>query len=196
MNTEILKTKLLFAATILAALIVSLTLISCSPAERNMEAKVTAVDGKDGADGVSVFCTATRYENGALINCGDEENSVFIYDGEVGPAGPQGEQGEPGKDGEDGEDGEDGSDGLPGPQGPPGTSGLATITDYTGNSCTKITGSNAYVKGTGSNNFGLYTSSSCHSSSKFAEVSEGEAYWVASRILATHANNVLRVISL
>lgn len=109
--------------------------------------------------------------------------------GEVGPAGEQGPQGEQGYPGPTGPQGEDGPQGL---QGNPGSS--ARIDSYSSNSCTKITGTNIYVKPNGGN-FKLYNSSSCHSSSAFAEVSEGESYWVSSSALAVHADSSLRVIT-
>jgi hypothetical protein len=112
--------------------------------------------------------------------------------GPVGPAGAIGPQGIPGVAGPVGPIGPQGPQGLPGSS----TSGSgATIKSYSGSSCTLITGTSMYVKATGSNNFGLYTSSSCSSSSKEHEVSQGESYWTSSNSLAVHNDGSLRVIT-
>lgn len=123
--------------------------------------------------------------------------------GLVGPQGATGLQGAVGPQGATGQQGNQGLPGPIGPQGPTGPQGLqgpvgssgATITNYGSNSCTRITGTNSYVKPTGSNNLGLYTSSNCASNTKFAEVSQGEAYWVSANSLATHISGCLRVIT-
>jgi len=142
-------------------------------------------------------------------------NSLVVCDGrnglngQNGLQGPQGEQGEPGPQGlqgltgPQGTPGEQGEPGPVGPQGPQGPQGIqgpsgssgATIVAYSSNSCTKISGTSVYVKPTGSNNFGLYSSSSCSSSSKFAEVSQGESYWVSGNALAIWNDGSLRVIT-
>lgn len=135
----------------------------------------------------------------SLVVC-DGRNGLQGAQGEQGEAGPQGLQGLVGPQGEPGADGEPGPVGPQGPQGPQGIQGPtgssgATIVSYSSNSCTKITGTNIYTKPTGSNNFGLYSSSSCSSSGKIAEVSEGESYWVSGSALAIWNDGSLRVIT-
>lgn len=119
--------------------------------------------------------------------------------GEVGPRGLSGPMGLQGPVGPAGMIGPQGVQGIAGPIGPKGDTGAsgsgAVIRSYSGNSCTLLTGTSMYVKGTGSNNFGLYTSSSCHSSSKEFEVSDGESYWVSSSSLAVWNDGSLRVIT-
>lgn len=110
--------------------------------------------------------------------------------GPVGPAGAIGPQGIQGVAGPAGPQGPQGPQGLPGASSGSG----ATIKAYTQSSCTLITGTSTYMKPNGSN-FSLYTSSSCHSSSKFAEVSEGESYWASANSLAVWGDCVLRVIT-
>lgn len=109
--------------------------------------------------------------------------------GNVGPAGaigPQGVQGIPGQMG---------PQGLQGPQGLSGAAGSsATIKSYTASSCTLITGTSMYVKSNGYN-FALYTSSSCNSSTKQYELSEGESIFVSSTSLAVWNDGSLRVIT-
>lgn len=119
--------------------------------------------------------------------------------GEIGPQGPPGQNGTPGLPGMPGSPGPMGPPGPQGPQGiqgPAGSSG-AIIVNYSSNSCTLVANSSptTYTKPTGSHNFGLYTSSSCHSSSKFAEVSDGESYWVSNNSLAVWSSNSIRVIT-
>lgn len=110
-----------------------------------------------------------------------------------GAIGPQGERGEPGPIGLTGPQGPQGSQG---PQGAPGTPGSsATILAYSASSCTPILGTMYYTKLTSSSNFALYSTPSCSNSSKFAQVSQGEAYWVSSQSLAVWSNNSLRVIT-
>jgi hypothetical protein len=125
--------------------------------------------------------------------------------GEVGPRGLAGPQGIQGPVGVAGSIGPQGIQGMPGPMGPqglqgpqglPGTSSGsgASIKSYTQSSCTLITGTSTYMKAS-NNNFGLYSSSNCSSSSKFAEVSEGESYWASSNSLAVWNDGSLRVIT-
>lgn len=167
---------------------------------------VRVIKGADGKDGVS--CTLSEVEGGVSLSCSDE-TSFTIYHGQNGQNGENGNDGlscsveqleggaeitcgdssaivlngTDGQDGQDGEDGENGSDG-----------GGVTITSYSGNSCTLIAGSSVYVK-KGNNNAGLYTSSSCHSRTKYAEVSQGEAYWVSTNMLATWNGSSIKVLT-
>jgi hypothetical protein len=139
----------------------------------------------------------------SVITC----NGLNGLQGVAGPIGPQGLTGSVGATGTTGAVGPQGLTGTAGPvgpqgpigpqgiQGPSGTNSGATITNYGSNSCTRITGTNSYVKPTGSNNIGLYTTSNCASNSKFAEVSQGEAYWVSSTSLGTWVDGCLRVIT-
>lgn len=146
--------------------------------------------------------------NGASgINGLDGTNGT---DGEDGAQGPQGEMGPQGLQGFVGPAGPDGSPGVQGPVGPtgsqgpqglqgvPGTNGASSVTIalYSSNSCTKITGSSpsVYVKVQGSN-VQFFNSSSCHSSTKLAEVSQGESFWVSSRMLAIYDDESVRVIT-
>lgn len=148
----------------------------------------------------------------SVVTCNGQNGAQGIQGvpGERGPVGAVGPQGLTGAMGLTGATGAVGPQGIPGvagpvgsqgPQGPQGIQGNAgagsgaTITNYGSSSCTRITGTNSYVKPTGSNNLGLYTSSSCASNTKFAEVSEGEAYWVSANSLATEVNGCLRVIT-
>ena len=118
--------------------------------------------------------------------------------------GPQGVQGIPGKDGAQGLQGQQGPQGVPGPVGPagpqgpqglPGTQGSsgATIKSYTSNNCTAVTGTGLYIK-IGNNNASLYYSSTCSSSSKYAEISQGESYWVSTTHLAVWFDSGVRVL--
>jgi hypothetical protein len=70
----------------------------------------------------------------------------------------------------------------------------AQIMDYSATSCTQIADTLSYMKKSGSN-FGLYTASSCHGSTKFAEISQGESYWASGFVLVTIASAVARVIT-
>lgn len=115
--------------------------------------------------------------------------------GAVGPSGQSGAVGAQGISGTAGPVGPQGSQGPQGIQGPAGSNNGAVITNYGSNLCTRISGTNSYVKPNGSNNFGLYTTSNCTSSSKFAEVSQGEAYWVSGNSLGTWNDGCLRVIT-
>lgn len=137
-------------------------------------------DGSNGSDGAAgTSCSVSQTETGALITCGD--TSAVIANGQ------DGQNGSDGQDGSDGEDGEDGQNGA----------SSATIANYSSSSCVQLSGVSParYTKPTGSSNRGIYTSSSCSSSSKESEVSQGEAYWVSSNSLATLNNGALRVIT-
>jgi hypothetical protein len=75
-----------------------------------------------------------------------------------------------------------------GPQGAVGPSGSgATITTYTANSCTLIAGTAYYVKRNGSNN-AFYTGSTCHSSTKVAEIGDDDSFWASANKLAVSIN--------
>lgn len=148
---------------------------------------------------------------GSTIIC-NGLNGLNGQDGAVGEQGPQGEvgpQGETGLAGADGEAGEQGPVGPEGPQGPQGIQGIqglqgltgatgangtgATITVYSStSSCISISGTSYYTK-----NGDIYSSSSCHSSSKVAVLQgSGETFWVATKMLATDNNgNGIRVIN-
>lgn len=115
--------------------------------------------------------------------------------GETGSAGAMGPQGEQGISGPQGPTGPQGPQGLQGPQGTSGTNSASIIRNYGSSACTRIVDTNSYVKPTGSNNFALYTSSSCSSNTKYAEISDGEAYWASSNTLATWVDGCLRTIT-
>jgi hypothetical protein len=159
-----------------AVVILALALGACSPDREVVEVYKgeQGLPGLDGRDGTSCFVTAA--EGGANLSCSDG-SSAFVANGLPGEQGPQGI---PGLAGEAGADGDSG--------------GAALLRDYSANSCTNIVGTSKYVKRSGSN-YKLYSSSSCSSSSAFAEVSQGEAYWVSSASLAVHADSILRVIT-
>ena len=132
--------------------------------------------GEAGQDGIS--CSISDQ----TIICG--EDTLIVTNGSDGATGSQGPQGDTG------------STGPKGDTGPAGSSGSsATITNYSSSSCVKIVGTSMYVKPTGSNNRAIYTSSSCASNTKQAEVSQGESYWVAANMLAVWYSDALRVIT-
>jgi Collagen triple helix repeat (20 copies) len=129
-------------------------------------------DGKDGSNGLA------------------GEQGPQGLQGEVGPQGPQGLPGLQGPVGPVGPQGPQGLSGVPGTNGSSG----ATIVSYSSSSCTLISGTASYVK-VGNNNSSIYSSSSCHSNTKIAEVSQGESYWVSNNSLAIHNSNSMRVIT-
>lgn len=150
---------------------------------------VRIIKGADGQDGVS--CTLLEVENGVTVSCSDE-SSFTIHNGTNGQNGENGSDGqscsvEQTEEGAlitcgestatvlNGEDGENGSG--------------AIINSYSSSSCTLIAGSTSYTKPTGSGNRGLYSASNCASNTKYAEVSQGEAYWVSNNMLATLADD-------
>lgn len=128
--------------------------------------------------------------------------------GLIGATGPQGLMGPQGLQGPKGATGAIGPQGVPGvmgpvgPQGPAGPQGMqgpagssgATIKLYASTSCTLVTGSNRYVKVQGQN-VQFFSSSNCHSSTKLAEVSQGESFWVTGNILAVYDDCSVRVIT-
>lgn len=104
-------------------------------------------------------------------------------DGQNGMDGQDGQDGTDGVDGVDGQDGADGAAGSPGSQGPAGSPGTTvSIVSYTSSSCSSL-GGGLYTKPNGSNT-GVYSSSSCHSSSKIYELDEGESVWLNANTLA------------
>lgn len=171
----------IFRRKTLAMLLITLTAsAACAPDREVVEIYKgdPGLPGQDGASGQSCYVEASE-EGGAYLTCG--ETTVFISNGLQGIQGPAGEAGPQGPVGPQGPAGEDGDDRS------------VTLYNYSGSSCTQILTTGKYVKLNGSN-YRLYSSSSCHSSSAFAEVSQGEAYWVSPTVLATHANSTLRVI--
>ncbi len=200
------------------ALVATAVLAGC--ASRTDELTIGARNGLNGSNGHSLV---SQYVSCTQLECGeaggtrldiyiDLDDSLSATEADLysnslvacnGSNGLQGEPGSAGPTGETGPTGAPGSNGLPGPTGPAGESGspgsngsdaTATIANYSSSSCTKIAGTSTYMKPNGSN-YKLYTSSSCHSSSAYAEVSEGESYWVSSSDLAVHSSTSLRVIS-
>lgn len=178
-------------------LVVTVSILSaCAPDRKvvrivNGQPGSPGAPGRDGTNGVS--CTVLRTEGGSLLLCQDG-TEVYVADGRDGTDGSNGQDGEDGSNGTDGQDGSDGNDGIDGEPGEDGSDGAtATIVDYSAVSCTNIAGTSVYVKKNGSN-FKLYTTSTCSSSSAFAEVSQGEAYWAATRVLATWSSSAARVI--
>ena len=87
---------------------------------------VPVFKGKDGKNGVSgedgtnaEVCVVSSTEEGATIQCGDEE--VSVYHGSNGKDGQDGKNGVDGIDGEDGQDGAQGVAGIDGEDGVDGT---------------------------------------------------------------------------
>lgn len=148
-----------------------LVLSACAPHKEIVD----VIQGAPGIDGRGTSCTVYQAESGAYLNCQDG-SSVYISNGAQGSTGPAGEAGE------DGENGQDGS------------STQAALYDYSGSVCTEILDTGKYLKKSGSN-FKLYTSSACSSSTAFAEVSQGESYWVNSTTLSIWASATLRVVA-
>jgi hypothetical protein len=202
------KTKQIKQRSFMRYILVILGLLvatGCS-VDKYTEATVIAKDGQNGVDGKDgVSCTIFPIEGGAQLSCSDD-SSVVIRDGLNGTDGQDGQDGQDGNscyveetevgatitcgesfanifNGQDGQDGEDGE------------SAVATISNYSANSCTLISGTSSYVKKTGSSNYAFYTTSNCASNSKFAEVSQGEAYWLGPNVLGTHADGSLRVLT-
>jgi hypothetical protein len=186
---------------------------------------VPGADGKDGTDGknghslVSVFQSATDVEcstsgsrldiyldsddslavsegdtyQGSLVAC-NGANGLDGVDGQAGSQGPQGEAGPQGIEGEAGPTGPQGPQGLPGATGAQGPAGSgASISNYTSSSCTNIAGTSYYVKA--GSNASIYSHSSCHSSTKVAELTDGHSFWVAAKILAVDNDGDVRVIN-
>jgi hypothetical protein len=222
-------------------LLVMVLIAGCAN-DRNLEATVTAIDGRNGHSIVSEYKQSTQLEcesSGSRLDMYiDMDDSLTVSQGDVyansliacnglnglqgiqglpgtngsngsdgaqgipGAQGPQGIQGIAGPQGAPGLDGADGQPGPTGPQGPQGPQGIqgpagssgATIVSFSGSSCTRLTGTNSYLKAS-NNNYALYTSSNCSSNSKFAEVSEGESYWVSANALAVYSDTGLRVIT-
>lgn len=127
--------------------------------------------GDQGEPGLTLPCVAQQAEGGALLMCPGQE-PVFIA-AIVGPQGPQG---------------------IPGIDAEPSQSN-ATLREYAATACSLIIGTSNYVKKQQNNNYKLYTASSCASNTAFAELSQGEGYWAASNVYATHAGSVLRTIT-
>lgn len=160
---------------------------ACAPG-REVVQIIKGDKGDTGEPGLTLPCVAEQAEAGALLSCPGQE-PVFIA-AVVGPQGPQGIPGV-GTQGPQGEPGEDGKDG----QDAPPSQSNATLRDYPASMCSLIIGTSSYVKKQQNNNYKLYTASSCASNTAFAEVSQGEAYWAAPNVYATHAGSVLRVIT-
>jgi hypothetical protein len=99
---------------------------------------VPVFKGKDGKNGVSgedgtnaEVCVVSSTEEGATIQCGDDEVSVYHgrdgRDGEDGADGTDGQDGTDGSDGAQGDKGDKGDQGLPGTDGQDGAQGVAGI---------------------------------------------------------------------
>ena len=123
---------------------------------------LTAHDGKDGQS-----CLITQVEGGYNLSCAG--GAVFVSNGTNGVDGAPGPQGLPGVDGQNGS--------------------VVTVTTYTSSSCAAIGG--GYYGTAGSNNFGVYTSSSCASSSKVETMNDANS----SLWLSTSSPYILSVFS-
>jgi hypothetical protein len=132
---------------------------------------------------------------GSLVAC-NGANGLNGQDGATGEPGPSGVTGPQGEAGPQGETGPTGPEGPSGPQGTPGatgpTGGGATITGYNSSSCASIVGTSYYTKSDD-----IYTSSTCHSNTKVAELDGADdTFWVSSTKLAVQNDgNGIRVIS-
>lgn len=181
---------------------------SCSVEQLENGAKITCTDGsfatvqngsqgelgregERGPDGSS--CSTTPTEAGALITCSNG-TSAELLNGSTGQAGTgcsvaEIVNGAAITCGSSSVSVYNGEAGTPGSNAP-----SSTITTYSNNVCTLIAGTNKYVKNS-NNNTSLYSSSSCNNNTKFAQVSQGESYWVGPRDLAIYnSSNSIRVI--
>lgn len=157
---------------------------------------IDGVNGQNGEDGQNGLDGAEGPE-------GQQGPQGLI--GAAGPQGLMGPQGLQGPVGSPGLIGPQGVAGLTGPRGPQGAQGPqgiqgpvgssgATITHYAQTSCTKITGSNTYMKVQGQN-VQFFSSNTCKSSTKLSEVSQGESFWVTGTMLAVYDDSSVRVIN-
>lgn len=162
-------------------LILAVATVSCAP-KREVVEVYKGDKGDQGPAGIS--CRVDRQEQGALVAC-EDGSEAFIADGLMGPQGPQGETGE------------QGPAGAPGPQGEAGEAGAdgssAELYSYSANSCTQVLNTGKYAKKSGSN-YKLYSSSSCHSATAYAEISQGEIYQVTGTVFAIHDDSALFVL--
>jgi hypothetical protein len=158
----------------LTIILAALLLVACNPS-REVVAIVQGPAGPQGPSGSS--CSVSQVEGGALLACADGSLALI-------PSGSQGLPGTPGETGDTGPTGETGPAGS--------DTSSVELTDYTGATCTLIDGTTSYVKKSGSN-YKLYTGNTCHSSTSFAEVAQGEAYWVSATSVAIHSSSALRV---
>lgn len=162
-----------------------------------------------------ITCNGNNGLNGEIGPQGEQGPQGLI--GETGPmglTGPQGLQGFPGVPGAIGPQGlpgvagSTGPQGIPGiagpvgPQGPQGPQGIqgpagnsgATIVLYSQTNCTRIGSTNRYLKVQG-NNVQFFSNSNCSGSSKLAEVSQGESFWITGNMLAVYDDCSVRVIT-
>lgn len=130
------------------------------------------------------------YSN-SLVTC----NGAHGVQGVPGATGPQGSAGPQGAAGANGSPGPTGPQGPAGPQGLTGPAGSsATIQVFTSSSCTLI--ATGYYAKAGSTNASIYTGSTCHSSTKVAEVGDGDSFWVGANKLAVDYDDFgLKVIT-
>lgn len=210
MSEKILSGLFMFIlATI--AFVVTMFSIGCSSSQ-DLEVKII---GKNGHSIVSESLSASEIEcetsgtrldmyldldDSLSVTSSDQWlNSVVVCNGANGLNGINGKDGTQGPQGLAGAVGPQGEPGIPGPIGPTGATGPsgtgATISNYSSSGCSSVNGSSVFVKSTGNNNFGLYSSSNCASNTKTAEISEGESYWTASNQLAVWSSSGLRVIT-
>lgn len=156
----------------------------------------------DADDSLGVSADDTFMSSIIACNGANGLDGLNGADGAMGPqgapgpqgiAGAVGPQGTPGAQGLIGPSGPAGSQGPQGIQGPAGNSG-ATITAYTSSACTQISSTGVYTKQTGNQNVAVYSTPSCDSQDKLAEIGSGESYWVSSNDLAVWTNGSIRVI--
>ena len=162
-------------------IVMLLTALGCK--ERTTEAVVTGNNGQScSVSGPVINCGASQYviaantsncsiqqsAGGAIITCGNSTATIS-----------------------------NGTNGINGTNGTNGINGGVTsviVTDYNTSACVPIAGTNGFVQPNGPN-LGLYSSAGCASNTKFAEISQGEAYWISASNLGTWNNGFLRVIT-
>lgn len=144
----------------------------------------------------SLSVSSSDVYSSSLIACNGANGAA----GATGATGSQGPQGVAGPQGPVGPQGMAGPTGPQGPQGPQGATGAqgasgagATITSYSSNSCTAISGTSYFVKA--GSNASIYSAAGCSGGSKVAELNDGESFWVSSSALAVEHDGGIRVIS-
>ena len=145
----------------------------------------------------SLSVTENDFFENSLIAC-NGSNGLDGNNGLDGTNGADGTQGESGPQGDVGPQGVAGNDGIQGPVGPEGASGPqgltgaqgesgsgATIVAYSQVSCTSISGTSFWYKQNGASKAGLYSASSCSTSSHIVDLgTSGDSRWLAAKVLA------------
>lgn len=152
---------------------------------------VDMYQGPQGPAGLNAVCTVQNEEEGVRLTCSDGSDALLPYatQGNSGTSCSV-EQTENGATITCGESVAYLTNGLD------GSSGSISVATYSANNCTAIAGSALYVKKTGSNNYGIYTGSTCASNTKSFEVAQGEAHQLANKVIGLWATNGLVVYNL